>query len=101
MWPPVRAKLAGDPGGLALMDAMEDEHRAIDPLLAAVDDTLAADAAHAGLTAPLLWLRTTLASHLEHEEADALPLISRVMTTAGVAAIFKHSASWAASSEVR
>jgi hemerythrin HHE cation binding domain-containing protein len=39
MWPPVRAKLTGDPVGLALMDAMEEEHKLIDPLLAATDDT--------------------------------------------------------------
>jgi hypothetical protein len=30
MWPPVRAKLAGPPACLALMDAMEDEHKLID-----------------------------------------------------------------------
>ena len=89
MWPPTRAKLAGDPDGLALMDAMEDEHRLIDPLLAAVDGALRTDAGHAPLTAPLSRLRTTLASHLAHEEADALPLISQVMTKAGVAAIFQ------------
>ena len=40
MWPPVRAKLTSDPAGLALMDAMEDEHKLIDPLLAAIDDAL-------------------------------------------------------------
>jgi hypothetical protein len=35
MWPRVRAKLAGNPNGLALMDQMEAEHARIDPLLAA------------------------------------------------------------------
>lgn len=89
MWPPVRAKLAGDPDGLALMDAMEAEHAQIDPLLAAVDGALTTDAGHARLTAPLSRLHATLASHLAHEEADALPLISQVMTKAGVAAIFQ------------
>jgi iron-sulfur cluster repair protein YtfE (RIC family) len=34
-------------------------------------------------------LRTTLASHLAHEEADALPLISQVMTGAELTAIRK------------
>src|ERR1700751_2255070 len=36
MWPPVRARLADDPDGLALMDAMQDENRLIDLLTAAV-----------------------------------------------------------------
>jgi hypothetical protein len=31
------------PDGLTLLDAMDDEHRLIDPLLAAVDHALAAD----------------------------------------------------------
>jgi Hemerythrin HHE cation binding domain len=92
MWPPVRARLAGDPDGLALMETMEDEHRQIDPLLAAVDDALADRAGQAGLADALTRLRTTLASHLAHEETDALPLITGVMTTAGVAAIFKQFA---------
>jgi hypothetical protein len=90
MWPPVRARLDGDPDGLALMDAMEDEHRLIDPLLAAVDEALADGGGQSGLATALSRLHGTLASHLAHEEADALPLITRVMTTAGVAAIFKE-----------
>jgi hypothetical protein len=89
MWPPVRARLAGDPDGLALMDAMEAEHRLIDPLLAAVDDALGDEAGQARLADALARMGTVLASHLAHEETDALPLITRVMTTAGVASIFK------------
>src|SRR5215472_2601320 len=34
-------------------------------------------------------LEAALDGHLSHEEADALPLISRVMTEAGVASIFR------------
>jgi Hemerythrin HHE cation binding domain len=89
MWPPVRARLADDPDGLALMDAMEAEHRLIDPLLAAVDDALGDETGQARLPDALARMRTVLASHLAHEETDALPLITRVMTTAGVASIFK------------
>jgi hypothetical protein len=88
MWPPVRARLAGNRDGLALMDVMEDEHAQIDPLLAAVDDALAAGGGRAGLSAPLDRVRASVTGHLAHEEADALPLISKVMDTAGVAAIF-------------
>lgn len=90
MWPPVRARLADDPDGLALMDAMQDEHKLIDPLLAAVDDALTGEAGQARLADALTGLRTVLASHLAHEETDALPLITTVMTRAGVTAIFKE-----------
>jgi len=90
IWPAARARLAGDPDGLALLDAMADEHRLIGPLLAAVDETVSAD--HVGyleLTGLLCQLRGALASHLAHEEADVLPLISRAMTEAGVVQIFR------------
>jgi hemerythrin-like domain-containing protein len=89
MWPPVRAKLADDPVGLALMDAMEDEHKLIDPLLASIDDALATGTRGTRLRSLLSQLRTTLASHLAHEEADALPLISQVMSPAELTAIRK------------
>lgn len=90
VWPAARAKLAGDPGGLALLDAMEDEHRLFGPLLDAVDDALAADAGYVRLTAVLCQLRTALLSHLAHEEADVLPRISGVMNRAEVAGIFRE-----------
>jgi iron-sulfur cluster repair protein YtfE (RIC family) len=41
LWPPMRAALADDSDGGALLDAMEAEHAAIDPLLAAIDAALA------------------------------------------------------------
>jgi hypothetical protein len=88
MWPPARAKLAGDPDGLALLDAMEDEHQLIDPLVAAVGDALSADVGYLRLTALLTELRTALVSHLGREEAEVLPLISQAMTQAGVARMF-------------
>ena len=37
MWPPLRAAVAGKPDRLAVVDALEAEHAAIDPLLAAID----------------------------------------------------------------
>jgi hypothetical protein len=37
---PVRAKLVGDPAGLALLDEMQAEHAQIDPILAALDEAL-------------------------------------------------------------
>jgi hypothetical protein len=40
-WPRMRARLADRPDDLALLQAMEDEHARIDPLIAAVDGALA------------------------------------------------------------
>jgi Hemerythrin HHE cation binding domain len=81
MWPPVRARLADDPDGLALMDAMQDEHRLIDPLLAAVDDAFAQRREDA-LADVIDALVTTLTGHLAHEERDGLPLIGVALTAA-------------------
>jgi hypothetical protein len=87
MWQPVRARLAGDPHGQALLDAMEDEHRLIGPLQAVTDDAFTMDADPGRLRVLLTRLRTRLTSHLAHEEADALPLISQTMTQRELAAI--------------
>jgi len=87
MWPPVRAKLAGNPGGMALMDQMEAEHAQIDPLLAAIDDALGTRGGRERIGPLLTRLRGILADHLAHEETEALPLISRVMTRAELSQI--------------
>lgn len=82
MWPRVRAKLTGNPSGLALMDQMEAEHARIDPLLTAIDDALDTRDGRERIRPLLTRLRGILDDHLAHEEAEALPLISRVMTRA-------------------
>jgi hypothetical protein len=80
LWQPARARLAGDPHGQALLDAMQDEDRLIGPLRALTDDAFAMDAAPGRLGRLLARLQTRLTSHLAHEEADALPLIGQIMT---------------------
>ena len=80
MWRPARARLAGDPHGVALLDAMQDEHQLIGPLRALTDDAFAMDADSWRLRKLLTRLQTRLTSHLAHKEADALPLISQIMT---------------------
>jgi hypothetical protein len=80
MWQPARERLAGNPNGQALLDAMQDEHRLIGPLVAVTDDAFIMDADPAWLRQVVTRLRTRLASHLAHEETDALPLISQIMT---------------------
>jgi len=80
MWPRVKAELAGDPHGRALLDAMDDEYRLLGPLQVMIDDAFTMDADPARLRQLLARLRTRLASHLAHEEADVLPLISQVLS---------------------
>jgi Hemerythrin HHE cation binding domain len=83
MWPAASARLAGedaDPGGRALLDAMLDERQLIGPLLSVADDAFAMDANPGWLRQVLTRLQTRLASHLAHEEAQALPLLSEIMT---------------------
>lgn len=80
MWPQVRPKLAGDSHGQALLDAMDDERQLLGPLQAMIDDAFAIDADPRRLRQLLGRLRTRLASHLAHEEADALPLISQILS---------------------
>ena len=80
MWPQARAKLAGDAHGQALLDAMEDEHQLIGPLLAVTDDAFTMHAQPWRLRHLLTRLRTRVISHLAHEEAEALPLVGQVMS---------------------
>lgn len=80
MWPQVRAKLTGEPHGQALLDAMEDERRLIGPLQAVTDDAFTMDSDPERLRQLLTRLRTRLTSHLAHEEAEALPVISQIMS---------------------
>ncbi|GII82215.1 hypothetical protein Ssi03_02050 [Sphaerisporangium siamense] len=80
LWPDMRRTLADRPDDLALLDAMEAEHGAIDPLLNAVDAALADREAGPGRLGGLTdALVTTLTGHLRHEEAEALPLIGATL----------------------
>ena len=87
MWPQVRAELTGDPHGQALLEAMEDERRLIGPLQAVTDDAFTMDADPERLRQLLTRLRTRLTSHLAHEEAEVLPLISQTLSQGQVGAI--------------
>jgi hemerythrin-like domain-containing protein len=84
LWPQLRETLAGagaDSDGLALLDAMEAEHAAIDPLLAAIDAALLDPAAGPQQLGELAdSLAAGLRGHLDHEEAHALALIDSTIT---------------------
>jgi hypothetical protein len=76
LWPAVRVKIT-DPADGRLLDDMEAEHAAIDPLLAGVDEDLAAGQ---DVTARLAAAAAAVTGHLDHEEHAALPMIDRLLT---------------------
>jgi iron-sulfur cluster repair protein YtfE (RIC family) len=80
IWPVLRPRLAHSEHALSVLDAMEEEHGRIDPLLAAVDAGFAA--APDQLAGVIDALATTLTGHLAHEERDGLPLIGVALTAA-------------------
>jgi iron-sulfur cluster repair protein YtfE (RIC family) len=83
LWPRMRAHLADRPDELALLQAMQDEHARIDPLLAAVEGAFAdRDGGHQRLGDTVDALAGELHGHLAHEERDVLPLIDRSLTQA-------------------
>jgi hemerythrin-like domain-containing protein len=74
-----------------VLEAMEDEHGHIDPLLTAVAEGFAglagdrlpddADDLRAALTVRVAATRDLLARHLEHEETEAIAILQRHSTT--------------------
>jgi iron-sulfur cluster repair protein YtfE (RIC family) len=81
VWPVMYRTLAERPDDLALLDAMEAEHAAIDPLLESVDAALADRASGPERLGDLVdALVTTLTGHLVHEENEALRLIDTTLT---------------------
>lgn len=81
LWPQMRKVLAADSDGVALLDAMEAEHAAIDPLLAAIDAAVAdRDSGPQRLGELTDALTTALCGHLDHEEAEGLALIDATLT---------------------
>jgi hemerythrin-like domain-containing protein len=78
LWPVLRGELS-DPGDLASVDSMVEEHRQIPPALAGVDTALRGGGE---LTAPVELLSTVVLDHLAHEEREVLPLIEQHLTRA-------------------
>ncbi|NUU20630.1 MAG: hemerythrin domain-containing protein [Streptomycetaceae bacterium] len=81
LWPGVREALAGRPDDLAVLDAMEAEHAAVDPGIAFFDATLAdREAGPQKLAAIVERLIGGLGGHLTHEEDEALAIVDDVAT---------------------
>jgi iron-sulfur cluster repair protein YtfE (RIC family) len=77
LWPLVRRSWDRSPDALDVLDAMEYEHELVDPALGAVGAAITsgehpAEALHR--------LRSVVTEHLAHEERDAMPLISAVVS---------------------
>ena len=81
IWPVLRPRLAHSEHALSVLDAMEEEHERIDPLLAAVDAAFA-QRGEDSLADVIDALVSTLTGHLAHEERDGLPLIGVALTAA-------------------
>lgn len=79
IWPALRQRLDHSDHAQSVLDAMEEEHQQIDPLLAAVDAAFAEpDGSSLGDATDAL--TTSLTTHLTHEERDGLPLIGVALT---------------------
>jgi hypothetical protein len=81
IWPRLGERLAHSENAMSILQAMEEEHSRVDPLLDAVEAAFA-DPAGGRLADTVSELATTLHSHLTHEERDALPLIGTALTAA-------------------
>jgi Hemerythrin HHE cation binding domain len=81
IWPILGRRLGHSESAMSTLEAMEEEHARVDPLLEAVDAAFA-DPAGGRLAGTVDELVTTLHDHLAHEERDALPLIGTALTAA-------------------
>jgi hemerythrin-like domain-containing protein len=81
LWPPMRQALADDSYGLALLEEMEAEHSAIDPLLVSIDGALADRQSGPQRLGELTdALAAALRGHLHHEESEGLALVDATVT---------------------
>ncbi len=84
LWPLLMERT--DDAGRAVLQAMEDEHAQIDPILEACAAGFARLASHpeedtrAALAVRLVAGRELLGEHLRHEETEAIAIIQQVMT---------------------
>ncbi len=76
---PVLRRELSEPGELAVVDAMVEEHRHIPAALADVDTALRGSGE---LAAPVEHLSKLVLDHLAHEEREVLPLIEKHLTRA-------------------
>jgi iron-sulfur cluster repair protein YtfE (RIC family) len=86
--PAMRDKLSGNGMALSILDDMDAEHAAVDPLLAAINAALAEGGAAVDGAVPAEGelgdivdeLVRELTGHLIHEERDLLPMVGEALT---------------------
>ncbi|MEU3964651.1 hemerythrin domain-containing protein [Streptomyces buecherae] len=79
LWPALRARLAGRPRELELLESMEAENAEMDPLIRKIDAALSHDRRFR-LREYAEDFSTSLLRHLDHEEAEAIPLLQSVLS---------------------
>ncbi|MFD3505798.1 hemerythrin domain-containing protein [Streptomyces sp. NPDC058676] len=87
IWPPLREALAGS-AEIAVLDLMETEHAAIDPLQDRID--AAFDEGGPQLAELVEEFTALLATHMDHEEEQALPLVETHLGPEGWAAYSQY-----------
>ncbi|MFD4028780.1 hemerythrin domain-containing protein [Streptomyces sp. NPDC058576] len=97
IWPALRERLT-DPEAIAVLDMMESEHALIDPLQARIDAAL--ETGGAELSTAVQDFATSLATHMEHEENLALPLVEAHLGPEGWGAYHQHMISTQGLAEV-
>jgi iron-sulfur cluster repair protein YtfE (RIC family) len=81
LWPVMRKAVADRPDDLALLEAMEAEHAAFDPLIEAIDAAPPDPAPGPERVGALSdALSDALRRHLNHEEDETIPLIEATVT---------------------
>jgi iron-sulfur cluster repair protein YtfE (RIC family) len=79
LWPMLLQVLEGRDDDLALVQALEDEHAQIDPLVEQANAVLRGESDES-LADVVDALATGLGDHLRHEEQDGLPMMGRVLS---------------------
>jgi hypothetical protein len=81
VWPVLRSHLKDDPDRMAVVDALEAEHSAIEPWFTAIDSAPGyQDETGSPLVDHVGELASKLTAHLSHEESDGLALIDEFLT---------------------
>lgn len=79
LWPRLRQRLASSEAAMSVLDEMDAEHAKIDPLVAAVNDGLAARG-RVDVAPVIEELRSTLSDHMHHEEREAMPMVGEALS---------------------